>query len=139
MSESDLWSCSVEGCNKSRLYRTGKGYCHMHNTRWKRHGDVDVVLPPKNPNIGLSGKDNVAWKGDAIKYKAMHYRIRASRGKAADYMCIGCTNRAVAWSYDHLDPIERSEIIQNGYLVSYSLDVNHYNPLCASCHNAFDR
>jgi hypothetical protein len=35
-------TCSVEGCE--RPAKT-KGWCHMHYSRWRRHGDLDLHYP----------------------------------------------------------------------------------------------
>lgn len=64
-------SCSVEKCE--RKYNC-KGYCHLHYTRWKKHGDPLVNLKPKNHLCSISGCNKTH---EAKGYCPMHYdRLR---------------------------------------------------------------
>ena len=31
--------CSIEGCKKEIKYGSARGFCSMHYSRWRRHGD----------------------------------------------------------------------------------------------------
>ena len=51
--------------------------------------------------------------------------------------CARCAKPAREWAYDHLDPHEKTDT-WGGFEVRYSVNVEHYQPLCRSCHRAFD-
>jgi hypothetical protein len=69
-------------------------------------------------------------------YRAMHYRVRATRGKASEHAC-PCGAQAAEWAYDKLDPDERIGD-DHGRPVPYSLDVERYVAKCVSCHRRMD-
>jgi hypothetical protein len=71
-------------------------------------------------------------------YNAVHGRLRAQRGAASKYICVGCEEkRASDWAYDHEDPNEKTGIVHGSPLL-YSADPEHYKPMCHSCHMRFD-
>jgi hypothetical protein len=107
----------------------------MHYTRWKRHGDPNIVLASGPP----FGNKHWHWINEDVRYIGMHKRIYVERGSASLYQCsaVGCVSQASQWAYDHADPDEKSEM-QTGYLVSYSIHMEHYNPLCVPCHKKSD-
>jgi hypothetical protein len=73
-----------------------------------------------------------------VLYSAAHRAIRKVRGPARSYKCAkDCGRMAKEWSYDYSDPNELIEV-RNGKRYTYSLDVNHYRPLCMACHRASD-
>jgi hypothetical protein len=114
--------CAVEGCD--RVYEA-KGFCKLHYRRWMSHGDPLTVLPTGG------------WTGDDATYLAFHVRQRKVRGLAENHLC-GCGARADEWAYDHADPDERQQTIGK-YTMPYSLDMDHYSPMCHSCHRRFDK
>ena len=117
--------CQVEGCEGKHR---GLGYCEMHYLRVYKHGSPDVVKP--HP----AGEANNNWKGDDVGYFALHDRLGRLLGAAAEYPRHGdCGRPAAQWAYDHGDPDERED--PTGF---YSVDPNHYMPLCASCHKRLD-
>jgi hypothetical protein len=120
--------CSIENCEDVHHAR---GYCQKHYCRWKNHGTTNVVLN--------AGENHRKWTGSDVTYGGMHQRVRKKRGKASAYQCgnADCKSQAYHWSYDHSDPDEKFEMYQ-GYMVSYSIDVEHYLPLCVRCHKVFD-
>jgi hypothetical protein len=83
------------------------------------------------------GEQNPKWRGDAVEYTGVHYRIVAARGKAARYKCTHCGSQAEEWAYDHTDPNERRNQIGRDKC-PFSLDINRYMPLCVPCHHKFD-
>ena len=105
----------------------------MHYERQRKHGSVDVVLPHQTP-WRRSGEDAPHWKGDAVNYNGVHARLRRQRGRAGDQTC-ECGRPAKDWAYDHADPDERRDETHNG---PYSTKVEHYIPMCRSCHRTFD-
>jgi hypothetical protein len=125
-------SCSIGGCGKPHY---GQGYCKTHGQRWRRHGDPLVVLPPGPPV--MIGPDHPQWTGDDVGYRAAHRRVAKLEGPASAHPCLaGCGGRAYDWAYDCLDPEEKTDP-KTG--LPYSLDPEHYVPLCRPCHDWFDR
>ncbi len=77
-------------------------------------------------------------------YKTMHLLVQKKRGPASEQQCAHCGKQAHHWAYDHMDPdevtFERvSRECREAQTVAYSADVQHYIPLCRSCHTRFDR
>lgn len=98
-------------------------------------------LPPSNgrarlkPTQGRAPEVHHRWTGDQATYAAVHQRIVTQRGSASTHDCVrNCGRRALHWAYDHLDLAERRS--PDGR--SYSLDPDHYQPLCAYCHQQLD-
>lgn len=57
------------------------------------------------------------------EYQRQHAAVYRARGKARDYQCVDCDNRAADWSLAHeLDPN----------------DVQSYFPRCRKCHLEYD-
>lgn len=122
--------CEVDGCAKPRV---GRGLCSTHYMRWKMHGDPNVVFP----------KGQGEWKDpELLTYDGVHRRVRKHRGKARDYSCTLCPEQAAEWSYDHKDPDERTTWVTgqtgNQIMVVFSHKIEHYEPLCRSCHRRRD-
>jgi len=108
--------CSVDDCER---YVAARSYCDRHYRNWRRNGDP---LPPEPP----------------INYKAVHARIRASRGPAAAHLCTSCFAPAKEWAYDHTDPERLIEWVEGRSWVVYSAKAEHYHPMCVKCHRAMD-
>lgn len=84
-----------------------------------------------------TGDQNPRWIGNAAEYATVHLRLVALRGRADSHSCAHCGTRARDWAYDHLDPNERrSERSRDDG--PFSLDPEHYMPLCRPCHRRFD-
>lgn len=79
-----------------------------------------------------SGSDHPSWQY-LVKYRGAHRRVDAARGKAVEHGCSHCSNGAYNWAYDHEDPDE----VDDGSR-TYSLNPDHYLPLCKRCHQKFD-
>jgi hypothetical protein len=77
-------------------------------------------------------------------YMRSHRLIRAIKGKASEYRCIGCGNPAHQWSYEGGDPDERTEMRADGRpgikprLVKFSFSPKRYIARCRSCHIRHD-
>lgn len=119
-------ACDVEGCGAQVKAR---GLCANHYARQLRGQDPHV--PPV-----LSGPRSWKWAPrDSLDYDAMHERLKQQRGRAREYMCICCGERAQEWAYQHTDP--EPLVSQHGCL--YTDDVMAYEPMCRTCHRAYDR
>jgi hypothetical protein len=57
---------------------------------------------------------------------------------ASEHACVHCSRRAQEWAYDHNDPDERVNPPDARDRGPFSLKVEHYLPLCKSCHRRFD-
>ena len=72
-----------------------------------------------------------------LTYEIVHQRVRRELGNPEEYACAHCLKAAKEWAYDHLDPEERRNTRgrDDG---PFSVDFNHYMPLCVKCHRIFD-
>ena len=119
--------CSVDGCDSPQASR---GLCDKHYQRLRNHGDVYFVTP-------RTGENNPCYRGDRIGIGAAHERVRASRGKADQYTCTACGERAKHWAYNHADPNEK-QASRGNVLMPYSVDPAYYQPMCVPCHKVYD-
>ena len=108
--------CTITGCDSPALSR---GWCSLHYQRWRKWRDPLRVGKPH---------------GDGTSYTQAHIRVHRLHGRAADQTCLHCGNPAAEWAYDHSDPDQR--VSATGQ--PYSVDPDHYLPLCRSCHRRFD-
>lgn len=75
---------------------------------------------------------------EVVGYQGMHSRVHRANGPAKDYMC-PCGKPAREWAYDHEDPEEIWGMPNRGCKEAvYSLKVEHYIPMCCSCHERLD-
>lgn len=75
-------------------------------------------------------------------YVTLHQRLRKRNGPARNQTCRSCLGTARQWAYDHTDPNQLWDTIQDGrtpYQIPYSLDLDRYIPLCTFCHRWFDK
>lgn len=119
-------ACSVDGCGRPVLV-AARMLCQAHYKRWQRLGDpgANDVRPPSD---------------GSITYRRAHEIVRNRRGAASCYPCSNCGAQADEWAYDHMD--DRQMVMPLDALqhagFPYSLDVNHYHPMCRSCHRTAD-
>jgi hypothetical protein len=90
-----------------------------HYNRWHKWGDPMRVAYPR---------------GDGRSYTQSHIRVHRLRGRAVEHQCQHCDRQAAEWAYDHADP----DALTSAKGQAYSLDPEHYLPLCRSCHRKFD-
>jgi len=153
--------CSVDGCNKEYV---ASGYCGMHYQRWRSTGNPGEATPKRIADQGDCQIDRCEQKARArflcekhlkrfydfgedgitriserdqlhiLTYNGAHKRTTARRGRADQHACIRCGDRAGEWAYQHNDPQE----VWDERGIPYSLDPNHYEPMCIPCHRSFD-
>lgn len=68
-----------------------------------------------------------------VTYKHAHVRVRIAKGKAAAHEC-RCGQQGKFWAYQHTDP----QALHDDKGRPYSMDPEHYAPMCARCHRQFD-
>lgn len=65
-------------------------------------------------------------------YHGLHSRIKATYGAARKYACAaGCGRQAQDWSYN---PGCAGEVLNEKEQLYYCYHVEHYEPLCRTCH-----
>jgi hypothetical protein len=113
-------ACSIADCAGKHY---GLGYCEKHYQRVMKYGDPQVVMPNGN------------WRGDDARYQGVHARLYRQRGRADGHRCAHCERGARDWAYDYSpdDPHVKYEAGR-----PFSVDLNRYMPLCASCHKKHD-
>ncbi|MDT0211214.1 hypothetical protein [Curtobacterium sp. BRD11] len=101
--------------------------CATHDRRVRKTGD------PHDRGY-LGGRPLI---GEHPTWAAIHKRLYRSRGPAKKYTCVDCGRRAQEWSYDGKDD---NQLIgrAHGFDLAYSLNLDHYEPRCISCHRIFD-
>lgn len=117
--------CEVEGCTNKH---NAQGFCGPHYMRWRKYGD------PLESRPVPTGPEHHNW-AEVPTYGGMHLRVRRAKGRARDHGCQHCDRQAAHWAYDHEDPRSLHDASLG---LRYSLDVEHYIPLCVSCHRIFD-
>lgn len=118
--------CEVEGCTKNARPRSRK--CAGHLTRLRTTGSVGPAQTRT-----MNGEDS--------GYEAAHKRVRRARGRARENICSQCGERqAKDWAYIHGSPGEKpAGIAPNGRPHGpYSLNPEHYTPMCNPCHTVYD-
>lgn len=117
--------CSVEGCEEEHF---GRGWCSKHYSRWKVTGDPLTERP-----VGV----NVKPRPVPVPYnwRTMHTHLEREQGKARRRKCTYCGAQARDWSYNYEDPDVQYE---PGNEMPFSLKLEHYIPLCSSCHHRLD-
>lgn len=78
-----------------------------------------------------------------VGYRAAHNRIRAARGPASGFECAcGCGHMAQQWALKEGAPLRYFGLCFAGrryYLVTWSLNVDDYQPMARSCHRKYDK
>lgn len=114
-------TCTVDGCSSVVVNKT-RGWCNKHNLRWSRKRSLDKEPP-------------------SARYGAVHKRLLYERGRASEHPCTSCGQQAAHWAYDGLDPDEMTNPPgwrdrEEGLV--FSMDLDHYQPMCAKCHKRLD-
>lgn len=71
-------------------------------------------------------------------YTTVHKRLVQERGSASEHACAHCGARAQDWAYSNgdLNAVRQDDGREAG--LAYSLNPDHYEPLCKACHRRFD-
>ena len=78
------------------------------------------------PNYYKTGKNNPNWKGDDVKYDAVHAWIRKYKGKPTYCEDIDCEGRFKKYHWANIDH-------------QYRRNLDDYISLCAFCHKKYDK
>ncbi|MFI7650002.1 hypothetical protein ACIBTZ_28555 [Micromonospora sp. NPDC049460] len=74
---------------------------------------------------------------ELLTYDGAHNRVKGQRGSASLYLC-RCGEQAEQWAYSHADHDERAMIRGREARKPYSLNPDHYSPMCRPCHTRHD-
>lgn len=85
-----------------------------------RHG----IHRRKAAKRSQTGEANHMWKGERAKYKALHLRVAAVRGKPQRCSCCDTTDQHTRYEWANLS--------------GHYDDVNDYARLCVPCHRRLD-
>jgi 5-methylcytosine-specific restriction endonuclease McrA len=117
------------GCGKpARKEHTA---CTSCSKRMKCHGHIGRC---GNANAALPGRLSPSWRGASVGYWAVHKRLRREMGAAREHLCTSCGAQALDWAYDGEDV---DELISDEGM-HYSVDPDHYWPMCRRCHQKQD-
>lgn len=81
-------SCRYEGCSLISV-KSCKGWCSMHHTRWRRHGDPSIVKPSNWPR-----KDAAATIADRTVADANGCRVWQGARLPKGYGVFGITGHS---------------------------------------------
>lgn len=76
------------------------------------------------------GSDNISWKGDNVKYRALHKWVREYIAQPIDRKCTKCHNRPAH---------DIANISKKFNPYTYTRDFKNWFWLCRSCHVKYDR
>lgn len=131
--------CEIEGCNKPHF---GRGWCNMHWSRWRKHGDPSVTMTPNlvvgtakgrfyskvalpNENgcmlwLGArtpNGYGQLTVGGKRVSAHRMAYELMVGpipEGLEIDHVkARGCKSRSCC-AIEHLDLVTKAENIRRG-------------------------
>lgn len=119
-------TCTIEGCTGGETSGAiRRGFCDLHYYRLRQYGDP-------NHETQIIAKRNA----EPTRYIQMHKRITKALGRARDRVCEHCGQPAKHWAYDGEDPDERVDAVDGRRV--FSIHLEHYHPLCGSCHCILD-
>ena len=114
--------CTIEDCGRQHK---ALGMCVKHYRQWQR------TMNPIPTRV-------VEYASEEPSYAALHKRIFYKRGRAVAHDCVDCGNSANEWSYNH-SGVGELEGFDKGMAVTYSVDIEQYEPRCIPCHRSKDR
>ncbi|HSV37506.1 MAG TPA: hypothetical protein VLI04_01995 [Nocardioidaceae bacterium] len=68
-------------------------------------------------------------------YAVVHYLLRQHKGAALERTCVECAAPARHWAYDQNDVFAR---VDNETGQVFSVNFDHYQPMCQRCHQRLD-
>lgn len=71
-------TCAVDGCDKP-MYTKKRGWCKMHQSRWDRHGSLELPTPPKPGICEVEGCGKVC-RSTRATLCVMHYHRQYRHG-----------------------------------------------------------
>lgn len=71
---------------------------------------------------------------DKLTYETVHIYLKKRRGNPKEMVCVACGGQADEWAYDHGDV----EQLLSPKGRPYSIKMEHYGPMCRSCHRRED-
>ena len=87
--------------------------------------------------------DAMRLPDDSVTYKAVHIRLVRERGRASEFSCVECDEKAEQWAYQHGDSAELESPWrgQDGATrtVKFTPNLSAYEPMCRRCHTALDK
>jgi hypothetical protein len=110
-------SCTFPGCDKPYF---STGYCRGHRAQMAR----GVTLTPL-----------YQLRAD-VGYLTAHSRVRRTYGDPKHYPCV-CGEPAAQWAYIGGEDGRMTDTV-GGTVLSYSLSLDDYIPLCVKCHIKHD-
>lgn len=124
--------CAVDECDKPHH---AHGYCSRHSSAYMNHGDPLVV-------VGVTNHIGRPPKGGVTGYAGTHRNVKRLRGPASDHTCIECGEQAQEWAYmgggGDWELTTRPDLRREHPGLKYSLDPDHYEPMCKRCHRRKD-
>ena len=104
----------------------GKGFmrCGKNNPMYGKHMSDEAK---KALRFCISGEKHWNWKGDEVKYRALHKWIENKRGKP--HFCEHCKRSDLKHRQYQWANISRK----------YKRDITDWLRLCVKCHKAFDK
>ena len=108
--------CEFPGCSR---FAGETSLCRSH----RRQRRLGQELKP------LQGRSSTS-------YQAVHNRLRRERGDADEFICVSCGKEAETWACQ--GNRTSTEVRHSGIAVTYSVDVDDYEPMCHPCHRKLD-
>lgn len=79
-----------------------------------------------------------ARRKPAESHRAVHKRLIVDRGTAREHVCVDCGNRSEAWTHAWSTWENVAQDI-HGKRLTFSTNLDVYEPRCHTCHNRLDR
>ena len=76
--------------------------------------------------------------GDEVGYSGAHRRVRNLKGSASEHKCCRCERQAEHWAYSNGDIDQVIETSGRETGKAYSVNPDHYLPMCRADHTRFD-
>ena len=104
-------------------------------SEWE-HDNADHLREYKA--LYYAGGREVKPRKEHPTYRAIHFRVRATKGPAANYACVACEGKASDWAYSNLCPEELTGM-NSGVERRYCVHIDCYQPMCRPCHRKYDK